>query len=169
MSTAAYAFDNTGFIASPSIYGFGKTAEYLKDLFERSFKESFLTSFTFSSNYKSLIANLNEVCYEAIDENWDGYNAKPLNIWSYIKSIKFIILLPTSFPAPEISVDPDGEISFEWFVKPRYIFTVSVSPYNKISYAGLIGINSVKGVESFEDELPRLILDNLIRLYSHEG
>src|SRR5690348_1705029 len=39
---------------------------------------------------------------------------------------KFLTALPLDFPEPELGVDPDGEISFDWFCKAGKNFSVSL-------------------------------------------
>jgi hypothetical protein len=99
-------------------------------------------------------------------ENWDGYGAKSVNHYSYFYARQFLDILPLGLPNPDIGVDPDGEISFEWYCSPRRVFSISVAPNGDLNYSGLFGANTVYGTESFGDELPLALLNNLRRLHT---
>ncbi len=62
---------------------------------------------------------LGEVYEECSEDNWDGYGASAVGVDTYLESQRFLQLLPTTIPFPEITVEPDGEIAFEWFEGPR--------------------------------------------------
>lgn len=98
-----------------------------------------------------------------LEEGWDGYDASPVTEQTIKEAYKFICLLPLSLPTPdEISADPDGDISFEWYKATNYIFTVSVSEKKTIAYAGIFGTyTKVHGSEYFDFKIPSSILDNI--------
>ena len=108
--------------------------------------------------------DLQEACYEALEDNWDAYGAVAPSSGAYETALLFVRLLPSSVPNPEVSVDPDGEVSFEWYHWPRATFSVSVGPTGRLSYAGLFGKPTTHGTESIAEGLPQTILDNLARL-----
>jgi len=114
----------------------------------------------------AIIQDLDEVLEEFSVDNWDGYGAKAIDVHSYSNALKFAKTLPTTIPHPEVSVDPDGEIAFEWYKGPRMVFSLSIGIHDEINYAGLFGFNKVNGTENFYDEIPKAILDNLDRLLS---
>ena len=67
-------------------------------------------------------------------------------------------------PAPEVAIDPDGEVSFEWYHGPRRVFSISIGSSDELTYAGIYGSSKARGVETFNFEIPRVVLDNLRRL-----
>jgi hypothetical protein len=97
--------------------------------------------------------------------DWDGYGAAPVTPQARAAAEEFLGALPTTWPPPEMAADPDGEISFEWARDPHWVFSVSVSPEGRLSYAGLFGVNRVHGAESFVGQLPQAIVDNLVRFF----
>lgn len=109
---------------------------------------------------------LREVFEECSEDNWDGYGASAVSINTYLESRRFLQALPTTIPIPEITVDPDGEIAFEWYVRPRRVLSVSVGSDNILTYAGIFGISKTHGTEYFREELPAAILSNLQRLFA---
>jgi hypothetical protein len=122
---------------------------------------------------QSVIINANESLQELYNlleecstENWDGYGARPVDPDSFNEAERFIRALPTTVSEPEVAVDPDGEISLEWYFEPRKVFSVSIGKRNEIKYAGLYGLNKTYGREYFDDEIPKAIFDNIDRLFS---
>ena len=122
---------------------------------------------------QSVIINANESLQELYNllgecstENWDGYGAQPVDPDSFNEAERFIRALPTTVSEPEVAVDPDGEISLEWYFEPRKVFSVSIGKRNEIKYAGLYGLNKTYGREFFDDEIPKAIFDNIERLFS---
>lgn len=72
-------------------------------------------------------------------ENWDGYGALPLYPANLVSGEAFIRALPDRLPLPEVSVDPDGGLSFDWVPGKSKTFTVSVNEGDRISYAWIDG------------------------------
>jgi hypothetical protein len=73
-------------------------------------------------------------------------------------------VLPFGIPEPEVSAEPDGEITFEWFAGPAQVFSVSVGPGNELNYAGLFGAGRTYGTEVFHDEVPEVVLSHIKRV-----
>lgn len=101
---------------------------------------------------------------DALEENRDGYGAKPVDPDSFLMAVRLFHSLPRMLPLPDVSVDPDGEVAFEWYVEPRRSFSVSVGADGVLTYAGLFGSAKVHGTEHLVDELPETIRWNLHRL-----
>ncbi len=112
------------------------------------------------------LQELYNVWGECSSENWDGYGAQPVDPNSFNEAERFIRALPTTVRKPEVAVDPDGEISLEWYFEPRKVFSVSIGKRSEITYAGLYGLNKTYGREYFDDEIPKAIFDNFERLFS---
>ena len=111
-------------------------------------------------------SELAAVVGEAGEANWDGYGGRPVSPLTVARAQTFLELLPAAVPAPSLTVDPDGEISFEWYRGPRLLLSVSVGDRNELAYAGLFGASRVFGTEFFIDELPSPVLGALRRLFS---
>ena len=70
-------------------------------------------------------------------------------------AIEFAYCLPRFAPLPEVSVDPDGEISFDWLSQSGEMFSVSINKQNRLAYAGWFGEKSrVHGVELLAENCP---------------
>lgn len=106
-----------------------------------------------------------EVAKECREDDWDGYGAKGINQKSFAESLRLLDLLPSNTPTPEVSVEPDGMVAFEWYKRPRWIFSVSFGTNNTLIYAGLFGKSKTHGTEYFGAEMPQIILGNIRRVY----
>lgn len=118
---------------------------------------------------ESASMELEEVASEATGPNWDGYGAQPIDRRAVQQAERFLSALPTTTPVPEISVDPDGEVAISWNLDSNWVFSVSVGPSGRLSYAGLFGTSKAYGTEWFFDEIPEAILDNIARLFKARG
>lgn len=108
-----------------------------------------------------LYATFSECCLKG----WDGYDASAASHESYVLAKQLIQSLPASFPASEIVVDPDGEISLEWYREPGRVFSVSISTNAGLTYAGKFSPSEkTHGTVPFTGQPPQVILDNIRRL-----
>ena len=106
---------------------------------------------------------------ECGDDDWDGYDAKGMNWNSHEESLRFLDILPDTIPTPDVAVEPDGMVAFEWYEEPRWVFSVSFETNGAIAYAGLFGNSKTHGAEYFGEEVPQTILDNICRVYSRKS
>lgn len=106
-----------------------------------------------------------EVLAEGREAGWDGYGAEPVSVAAYVRARSLLALLPSGFPTPHVSADPDGEISFEWLVNRRRMFSVSVGCHSRAAYSALIDESSVYGTEVIDDRFPTVFADFLRRLH----
>ena len=143
--------------------GVSREAEMLKELFtevRQHFSES---------EYLNQVATvgeekLDDACREASADNWDGYGGRAFSKDAYHRALSFLKRLPTGTPSPHISVEPDGEVAFEWYISPRRVLSISVGASGQLSFAGIFGRSTTYGREFLMDEIPAPILYNLRRL-----
>ena len=77
-------------------------------------------------------------------------------------AIQFAYCLPRFTPLPEVSVDPDGEISFDWLSGNGEMFSVSINKQNRLAYAGWFGEKSrVHGIEQLAEKCPPEIISGI--------
>jgi len=83
----------------------------------------------------------------------------PVNLETIRAAIQFAYTLPRFGPIPEVSADPDGEISFDWVGPSGEMFSVSVNNENRLAYAGWFGEkNRIHGIEQLAESCPRQIV-----------
>ena len=102
-------------------------------------------------------------------DDWDGEGAKRAEPSTCQYAADFLNLLPRDASVPEITVDNDGEILFEWDQGRRQVFSVSIGRDGTLTFAGLFGHAKIHGVEHFGETLPVAILDGLRRVLAHAG
>lgn len=122
-----------------------------------------LTGTSTGAVYHAGTESLSELEEEASTEDWDARGALPLDPASVLAAHRFLAILPSSFPAPFIAADPDGEVAFEWEGPSGELFSLSFAPEQTIAYAGIFGPARVKGIEYFGDDIPSAILEGLRR------
>jgi hypothetical protein len=100
---------------------------------------------------------LEKAYLEASELDWDGYGAVAADPRSYHMTKAFMNLLPQNLHNAEISVDPDGEISLEWFIAKNRLVSISIGGDGSLTYIGFLGRTRMKGVEYFDQEIPEAI------------
>ncbi len=110
------------------------------------------------------ILQLLKTVLDASQDNWDGYNAASADVSGIPYAINFINDLSPDYPLPEISIDNDGEIAFDWDCGPRRIFSVRIRRDGSLNYAGLLGQSSFHGAEIMRSGIPYLITEGIDRV-----
>lgn len=81
---------------------------------------------------------------------------------TYERAARFLTVLPLSASLPEISMDPDGEIAFDWVVDDNML-SVSIGASGQLSFAADIEGKISSGAAFFGAVLPdelSSVLDN---------
>jgi hypothetical protein len=166
MTAAQLAIDHyQGFLGAHTDRGVSTEAKEIRSRIENVLAD-IMKSQSLGESYKDALSTLYEIANQASVPNWDSYGAAKVNSLAILQAFRLLRILPSTLRNPELSVDPDGEISFEWYLEPRRVFSMSIGPHGELSYAGLFGRSDAHGTEYFGDELPKPIVDNLNRLYS---
>jgi hypothetical protein len=115
-------------------------------------------------------ALIEDIWRECQSPDWDGYGAQAVRIDVKTQAQRFVDLLPYRLPAPDPTADPDGDISLLWDFGPGLVFSVSISADGTLTYAGLLG-GGIKrhGVEPFNGDVPKIILQSIDELYDRSG
>jgi hypothetical protein len=105
---------------------------------------------------------LEELRMTATHSNWDNLGSAPLDDDTYQLAKRFIWALPSSLSAPELTVDRDGEINFDWFGLRGRMLTVSLRKDGRIAYACRISQRrNYSGTEEFIDSIPKKIVESI--------
>lgn len=107
---------------------------------------------------------LSALFVESQVENWDGEGSAPVEPSTFAYAQQFLSILPPSVPTPDVYVDPDGEIDFEWDRGPRLVFSVSVGRDGTLTYAGLFGSRKSYGTDTLTQALPAIIRAHIDRV-----
>ena len=96
--------------------------------------------------------------------NWDGEGAWPVEGTTRTYARIFATALPEGTKMPDVSVDRDGDISFEWYQSPQSVFSVSIRRDGILHYAGLFGPNKSHGTEVLDRGIPDTISQGIRRV-----
>jgi hypothetical protein len=163
MSTFVVQHPALGSLVTAGSPGVGADHQRLVALLQDTV-ERLLDSVSLGKPLQDAYRQLYQVLEECGRSNWNGYGAQPVLFESYERAKRFVRALPFGIPMPEVSAEPDGEITFEWFASPTRVFSVSVGPNNELNYAGLFGASRTYGTEVFHDEIPDVVLSHIKRV-----
>jgi len=94
----------------------GATVEVIPE--EVGSKENSAQAPTMQASMECVLDRLYAIFTESREAGWDGYGARAASYESYLEAKRFIEALPARCPVPEIAMDPDGEVSLEWYFAP---------------------------------------------------
>jgi hypothetical protein len=121
-------------------------------------------SFESPGGHQRLAQELGQLFAECQASGWDGHGAAAVNHQAYVAAWRFIQSLPYGFPDPTLAADPEGCVTFEWYVSPRKLVLVSVHPDYRIDYATMIGDARSHGTEPFFNVLPDKVVELVRRI-----
>jgi hypothetical protein len=76
---------------------------------------------------------------------------------------QLIKALPLGYALPSIGVEPDGHITLEWYRRPRWTLSVSVSPEGMLYYSALLGSEDPRGSYLFDGQISETLLSLIYR------
>jgi len=155
MTVAALPIGGPHLGCAPASRGFSTTAEKLCGLLDEAL--SARTSITLGGRYYALA----EAANEAIELDWDGYGARPVNVAAVNRAALLLRALPTTIPEPEIGVEPDGHIGLDWYGGPGRAFTITIRGNGELKYATLFGRDRNYGSAQFVEEIPEQVAYHL--------
>ena len=73
---------------------------------------------------------------------------------------RFLLALPGGVPAPELALDDDGEVSFDWRGVGGRLLTVTLREDGRLAYASRISAyDKDHGIKRFDDAIPKRIVE----------
>lgn len=87
---------------------------------------------------------------------------------TFVRARKLLDTIPSGFPVPEIGLDPDGEVAFDWIRRDRTMVSVSIGPEGDPSYAAGLADGTAYGYVRWVDRFPGALRDLLRQLYHPE-
>jgi hypothetical protein len=142
---------------------YGQEARRVKDELEKV-ENGFEISVFYTGNAQTAIAELNALAARANEDDWDSEGGSKISPTSRCLAVKLLKKMPREWPAPEIDLDSDGDVSLQWHAGPGRRLTVSVGTSGKLSYAWMIlnergGLERNYGVAETEGVFPTTISD----------
>ena len=78
-------------------------------------EEMMLAPCSILNHRKNILTAIKSLRNEYGESNWDGYGARPVSQLSIQHALLFADCLPATIEEPDIGVDADGEVTFEWY------------------------------------------------------
>ena len=146
------AFGNTGF--SPEARTIYDTIAKILDWIENS-------QALFGEKAKA-IWQLSDLADECAAQNWDGYDARPIDIEAVKIAERFVRVLPPDAPLPEFAAEPDGSISMDWAPSQNRIFSISIDSSDRLACAWVDGPDKGHAVIYFDGyTIPPRVLEEI--------
>jgi hypothetical protein len=122
-------------------------------------------SYTIRGAAERGLDELEEIRGEASRDSWDGYGGKLVLPETFDNARMFLEALPISAPAPEISADPDGEVSLDWMFGLRKALSVSIGADGRCTFVWMNGQRTYRGTDYLDDDgIPSTIANALLAL-----
>ena len=156
MSTLSPAYFPIG--TGTSSLGSGPESQNLQKLTKQALKPLLK-----QSHVETVINDLCDLFAEVTSEQY----ATQLDYPTFLAAKRFLLAFPKTLPLPEIALDSDGEISFDWEGKNRRMLSVSLRADGRLSYARKLGMmRSSYGVDEFDENVPETIVESVKKIFS---
>lgn len=124
-----------------------------------------IETLTFPPDNVRLKRELVDIQQECSVEDWDGYDAKPIDRTSVEHVCQFLEQLPAIVSYPELSPEPTGDLTMVWR-KNNYHLIVGINAAKHIAWGGTSPSGHVYGDAKYDSEIPEELTD---LLYCVEG
>ncbi len=117
-----------------------------------------------------IVDGLEELRKEYSRPDWDALGAEPLSSATVQNAYSLLIELGSvsskdRIPSPELGVDVDGDIVFDWFGENCQNLSVSISATGSLVYVGYVNGREVHDTISINGALPEVLLKHLATLF----
>lgn len=100
-------------------------------------------------------ASREELSWIAIGGQIDPATDEPgVSARTVAAAYRFLLALSCEFPSPAVSVDGDGQISFDWIRNAGHVVSVSVDESGMMYWAGLLGSDEFAGKAAIDTDIP---------------
>lgn len=108
------------------------------------------------------------ICGDLIDLVEEVRDEEMFDVRPFIRARRLLDTLPHGFPAPEVGIDPDGEVALDWIRSNRTLVSISAGVTDDLSFAARFDDGTSYGVIRHANAFPLPIVDMLRRLYRSE-
>ncbi len=115
-----------------------------------------------SANYYSVVSELLELFAPSRRQDDDE---PVVDARAFACARDLLDTLPNGYAVPEVSVDPDGEIAFDWIRPDRTMVSISVGLDGVITYAARLRDGTAHGIIQLGSGFPGPLAELLRRLY----
>lgn len=113
-----------------------------------------------------VVSELRGLVQSHSDMGWDGGKAFPVDRDAIAIAVAFVRALPDGCEMPEVGVDPDGAISFDWIISRHRMLSVSTAgDTDRLAYAWVDGTDRGNAVERFDwDAIPMRLMQAIVAM-----
>jgi len=162
MITALLQYPGSGYETAAGSKGFSAEAAIIGEQID-GLREARSRAVTLDPSDRETMRRMIEIAVDCARDDWDGEGGAALSTASFLSARRFLEALPSDLQMPEVSVDPAGEMVFEWTSAPGRVFSISFGAGGKLTYAGLFGPSTTHGVEYINYGLPRELVAKIQR------
>lgn len=156
MTTLNMAFDGvTGLVST----GFSPAARRVREMCLEAREAPLRATGQYAWPQAQLASALDELWSETHYPDWDGHNALPVTMDTYLLARQVIQSLPARIPTPALGAEPDGQITLEWYRSPMHLLSVSIDPNGSLHYAALMGGRTEFGTQPFYGDFPIVLTE----------
>ena len=141
--------------------GLSSEAEFLHELRYRHVASSPSVD---ASRRLETLQQVQDAAQSSAYDDWDGEGASAVEQSTVRYAAKFVWALPQGVTSPDVLVDRDGDLVFDWGTTARRTFSVSVGRDGTLSYAGVFDQAHTHGKELFTGAIPATILLSIDRV-----
>ncbi len=105
-----------------------------------------------SSQFRTACDETVEALLSAVSASEEAVDAD-----AFDRAMLLAQVLPRDIPAPEVLVEDDGEVAFDWEFGPRRVLSVSIGRGPMLGYSALIGPNPTYGKVAFNGAFPAVL------------
>jgi hypothetical protein len=118
---------------------------------------------TRATDWRAVVrAAIEQLATECAIPNWDGYGASGISTLAKETAQRFVDLLPTDIPEPQVVPEPDGHIALCWDFGRDRVFTISIGESETATYAGILGRDVKRhGQEPFREDVAKILVDSV--------
>lgn len=113
-------------------------------------------------NRDEALSELIQIWNDTQSDNWAGHESKAIKSSTIQLAEHVINSLPTDLRNPSVGIEPDGQITLEWYQDTNHLLSVSIDSDGYLHYAYLMGLSKGHAVVPYFYEFPE-ILAELIR------
>lgn len=106
---------------------------------------------------------------DCADSGMPENESSPVTKRQLANALRFISGLSRAFPAPDISIDPSGDIWFEWHARRFRTFAIAVCDGPDLHYSALIGESKLHGTERSGGSLAPTFVFILRQIYQRNA
>ena len=103
---------------------------------------------------RAIFADLDTACSEAAVEDWNGHGGLAVQPGSFRYARSLLAVLLLAGLEPEITVDADGEVEFDWLASAQRGLSLSVGADGRLTFAWADGLRRGHGTEWFTGGIP---------------